>query len=87
MFKRQQKVEGKVILLREAVYQRKLKAARKRISLTHMFRAVVVARKRLFCLLCGDVLKSRLGSYCIASLVSVCACLPIYCDEQESVFS
>ncbi len=27
--------------------------------------------KRLFCLLCGDVLKSRLVSYCIASLVSV----------------
>ncbi len=36
-----------------------------------VFSAVVVDRKRLFCLLCGDVLKSRLVSYCIASLVSV----------------
>ncbi len=36
-----------------------------------VFSAVVVARKCLFCLLCGDVLKSRLVSYCIASLVSV----------------
>ncbi len=49
-----------------------------------VFSAVVVARKRLFCLLCGDVLKSRLVSYCIASLVTIfCAMgarLPIYCD-------
>ncbi len=29
----------------------------------------------------------RLVSYCIASLVSVCACLAICCDKQESVFS
>ncbi len=36
-----------------------------------VFSAVVVARKRLFCFLCGDVLKSCLVSYCIASLVSV----------------
>ncbi len=36
-----------------------------------VFSAVVVARKHLFCLLCGDLLKSRLVSYCIASLVSV----------------
>ncbi len=36
-----------------------------------VFSAVVVARKHLFCLLCGDVLKSRLVSYCVASLVSV----------------
>ncbi len=36
-----------------------------------VFSTVVVARRCLFCLLCGDVLKSHLVSYCIASLVSV----------------
>ncbi len=41
----------------------------------------------LFSLLCGDVLKWRLVSYCISSLVSVCACLAVYCDKHESVFS
>ncbi len=42
---------------------------------------VVINRK-----LCGDVLKWRLVSFCIASLVSVCACLAICCDKQETVW-
>ncbi len=41
----------------------------------------------LFSLLCGDVLKSCLVSYCIASLVSDWACSGLYCDKRESVFS
>ncbi len=45
-----------------------LSAEVKIILVSLVFSAVVVARKRLFCFLCGDVLKSRLVSYCIASL-------------------
>ncbi len=73
----------KKYFLREAVYQQKFKAARKCIYFSLVFSAVVVARKHLFCLLCRDLLKSRLVSYCIAYLVSVCACLAIWCDNRK----
>ncbi len=50
-----------------------------------MFSAVAVDWKRLFCLRCLDLLKSRLVSYCIASLVSVCACLATRTASKSSL--
>ncbi len=35
--------------------------------------------------LCGDVLISRLVSFCIAYLVSVCACLAFCCEKIRKV--
>ncbi len=73
----------KKYFLREAVYQRKFKAARKCIYLSQCLVQLPLLGNACFCLLCRNLLKSRLVLYCITYLVSVCACLAIWCDNRK----